>query len=60
MKIEVVDGGDFRFRWKNIYVTLEDIKNIEHLIGDDYEEALFCIFESGFSFNDDFHVVVDY
>ena len=60
MKIEVVDGGDFRFRWNNIYATLEDIKNIEYLTGDDYEEALFCVFEGGFSFNHDLHVIVEY
>lgn len=60
MKIEVVDGGDFRFRWKNIYVSLEDIESIEHLHGDDYENALFLLFESGFSFNDEHHIIVEY
>ena len=41
-KIKVLDGSDFRDRWKNLCITLEDYENIDC---DDYEQQLNDLFE---------------
>lgn len=51
-KIKVIHGGDFRDRWNNIYVSLDDY---ESLSGEDYEQKLFDLFEYGFSFDESKH-----
>ena len=62
MKLKVVHGGDFRDRWKGIYITEEQLNYCYETSGSEEikEQLLFNEFEShGFVFNPDIHEEVE-
>jgi hypothetical protein len=52
-KIKVIDGNDFRDRWKDLCITLEDYESINC---NNYEQELRDLFEyNSFSFDESKH-----
>lgn len=56
--IKVMDGNDFRDRWKGLCITLEDYENI---CCSNYTQELHDLFEYGsFEFDETKHEYVEY
>lgn len=52
-KIKVLDGRDFRDRWNDLCITLDDYENINC---DNYEQELHDLFEyNSFAFDESKH-----